>query len=347
MVSASWSARDSSLILEGHETSSHDSRLPISSPGSTPRREITPFPDRPGLRASRVERTGRPPWGRGSQSRSGPESRADSAPFLPAEPRTRPYPSGRWRTGGGFPQPGTRWAAGEGKSGSSAELAPRRISLAELLKDIFSTCPLFPDQIIVKVGTGSLRGGFRTQFYTLQKSESALALRARGPETPAPPGSLGHLRARLGPQSPVKCDLAASLSVAATGRQGGVCTHAMRSRAPPRSANLGFAVSGFGRDRPDLRLSGDPLSPRRGRYLPLNNILTSSSKAVLGTGFLVSSHPRWPGIYSTGLRDNPLPLCGVQLFGRPRDARGEASPCRTEAWALDLPPLGGSHPAPF
>lgn len=94
------------------------------------------------------------------------------------------------------------------------------------------------------------------------KSEKCSRPRARGPETAAPQGSSSHLRSHLGPDSPVKGDLAAGLSAAAPGREGGVCTRTMRSRAPHGSFNMGFVVSGFGWRRPEMRLEQGSLRPQ-------------------------------------------------------------------------------------
>lgn len=74
------------------------------------------------------------------------------------------------------------------------------------------------------------------------------------PGDPSATGQLGQMRARLGPESPVKCDLAASLSPAATGRQGGVCTYSLRSRAPPGSSSVRFEGRGFGWRLSEMRL---------------------------------------------------------------------------------------------
>lgn len=126
-----------------------------------------------------------------------------------------------------------------------------------------------------------------------------------------------------------------------------VCAHTQNAQGrlpgPPTGVSRSAGLAGAaGR----CSLSGDPPGPRRGRSLPLNNILPSPSAAVLGAGSPVSRGPQWPAILGPG--DSTLPLSQAQLFGRAREAGGEASPGRTKAWALGFPsPPGGSPPTNF
>lgn len=115
------------------------------------------------------------------------------------------------------------------------------------------------------------------------------------PATPAPRSSSVRLLARLDPESPVKCDLAASLFPAATGRQEGVCTYSTRFRAPVGSSNTAFAVSAFVRRRPEMRLE-------RGDSRPQARTRSASTFRLLGEGSSVLCRPRWSSIASTGRR---------------------------------------------
>lgn len=157
-----------------------------------------------------------------------------------------------------------------------------------------------------------------------------------------------HLLALLGAGSPVKCDLAASLSPAATGRRGGVCTDSIGSRASPGSANAAFAVSGFGRRRPEMRLEpGDCRLQARTRSHSIH-VGLSQVQQFQGRGsqdHVVRGGPRSLVLVKGACA---LPLARAQLFGRAREAGGEASRKDLDlASRLPIRLPQGSRPPPF
>lgn len=262
---------------------------------------MTPFPDRPRLQVSRVERTSRHPWRRGDRGgpRLPPFCRSRGRSYIPPPPpadsaRQRRLSAEVW----GLAGLRRREIRQLRRAGSEAHF------LSQALSDTSSTFLLYPDQIIVKRGIGSPSGGLQPKFYAIQKSESARAL-----------GYEVRRSQRRGAALAI-CALAWALRlllnviwrlVCPRPRQvcREVCAHTQNARGrlpgPPtwvsRSAGLAGAA---GR----CILSGDPLGPRRGRSLPLNNILPSPSAAVLGggvpsiTSFAVARDPWSQGFHS-------------------------------------------------
>lgn len=168
MVALSLCSRDSPLTPKNPRTSSHDFCLPIRSPGYPPRspdttRRNSSFPRQatsPGVPG----RANQPPLleKRKQKSPRSGELGGAPAPSLLPEAGTRQYPSAD-----GSPRrrlSAAVWGLArlQTERNQAALLSRLRGAFPKpsFLKDTSPAFLLSPDQIIVKIGTGSLSGGF-------------------------------------------------------------------------------------------------------------------------------------------------------------------------------------------